>query len=148
MKNLLTSLALIASLGTPAFAADTAAPVHKKETEISIALCELYGGIAEYRLTDGARVDCLLAGVAIELDFAKGGHAYECVGQALYYGRETGRAPMCILIWRHTEQPLADFKKYARRTLIASGDVVRVECINTDLAPVDCATGQNLDGDG
>lgn len=44
----------------------------------------------------GGRVDILLAGLAIEVDFAC--KWAECVGQALYYGHCTDRTGVCLLI--------------------------------------------------
>jgi len=60
------------------------------------AWCSARGGIQEYRLDDGARVDCLLPEYAVEFDF---GYKWaECVGQAIYYGQKTTRTPACVLI--------------------------------------------------
>lgn len=42
------------------------------------------------------RIDCLLPGHAVEFDFAP--KWPECVGQALYYAKKTGKAPACALI--------------------------------------------------
>ena len=56
-----------------------------------------YGGIVEYRLDNGCRVDILTKTHAIEVDFAKGKWA-ESVGQALYYATKTGKQPGIILI--------------------------------------------------
>ena len=56
----------------------------------------------EYRLDDGARVDCLLPEYAVELDFSY--KWAECVGQAFYYGQKTHRTPACVLIIEDSEK--------------------------------------------
>ena len=126
-------------------------PKHENETALSGRWCLQHGGIPEFRLADGARVDCLLENYAVEHDFGKAGKGYECLGQAAYYGAETGRQAVCVLIWRDDEQPLAEFQKYARRAVVASTLMeVQVWCVNsTALAEVDCATGEEFGkGDG
>ena len=139
-KNILITLAAALALTGPALSA----PDHEGETAIAGRHCIKIGGIPEFRLQDGARVDCLKPKVAIEYDFGKGGKPYECGGQAFFYARETGRAPQCILIHRHTEQSVAEFIKYTRRALVAFGDLMVVSCINTDGEDIDCATGAGL----
>jgi hypothetical protein len=62
--------------------------------------CDQHGGVTEYRLEDGTRVDCLLPDYAIEFDFAS--KWAESIGQALYYGLMTDRQPGVVLI---LEQP-------------------------------------------
>jgi len=59
--------------------------------------CEQRGGITEYRLPDGTRVDCLLPEYAIEFDFAN--KWAESIGQSLYYGLMTERKPGVVLIF-------------------------------------------------
>lgn len=118
--------------------ADDVPPDHLGETAISSAWCEARGGIAEARLADGARVDCLLPDLAVEHDWAKAAKPYECLGQAAYYARETGRAAMCVLI-RRNGQPAKDFIRYARRAMVAGHGDVLVECITEDGAAFDCA---------
>lgn len=58
--------------------------------------CDNAGGITEYRLSDGTRVDCLLPDYAIEFDFAS--KWAESIGQSLYYGLMTNRQPGVVLI--------------------------------------------------
>lgn len=58
--------------------------------------CEEKGGVTEYRLEDGTRVDCLLEQYAVEVDFAR--KWAESIGQALYYGLMTDREPAVLLI--------------------------------------------------
>lgn len=61
--------------------------------------CAEQGGVTEYRLDDGTRVDCLTDDYAIEFDFAP--KWAESVGQSLYYAERTGRRPSVVLIMEH-----------------------------------------------
>ena len=84
------------------------------ETEVAAELAEALGGVAEYRLWDGARVDILTDEYAIEVDWSK--KWAEGVGQAAYYGAMTGRRPVVLLLVR-------DWKKeqtYAHRAATAA----------------------------
>jgi hypothetical protein len=67
-----------------------------KEKEYQDAWCKKVQGVTEYRLEDGARVDCLADKYAVEFDFAP--KWAEAVGQALYYAEMTGRKPAIVLI--------------------------------------------------
>lgn len=58
--------------------------------------CAEHGGTTEQVLPDGTRADCITDKNAIELDFAH--KWYEAVGQALYYGLQTGKRPGIVLI--------------------------------------------------
>lgn len=70
--------------------------------------CNRWGGIAEYKLSDKTRVDCLTKNYAVEFDFA---HKWaEAIGQSIHYGMMTGKKPAIILI---IEQP-KDFTYYHR----------------------------------
>ena len=95
------------------FLVQIAAPVYAKhqylEKEYQQYWCAEHGGISEYVLDDGTRVDCLLPNLAVEFDFAP--KWAECIGQALYYGKKTNRNSVCILIM---EEPLKD-EKYLNR---------------------------------
>lgn len=71
--------------------------------------CDKRGGVTEYRLNDKTRVDCLTDKYAVELDFAP--KWAECIGQALYYGKMTGKQPACVLIMERGEKDL----KYLKR---------------------------------
>jgi len=71
------------------------AHVHK-EKEYQAAWCARVDGVTEYRLEDGARVDCLTDTHAIEFDFAP--KWAESIGQSLYYARMTGKQPGVVLI--------------------------------------------------
>ena len=53
-------------------------------------------GVTEYVLPDRARVDCLTDEYAIEFDFSR--KWAESIGQALYYGKVTGRKPAIAII--------------------------------------------------
>lgn len=54
------------------------------------------GGVVEYRLDDGTRVDILLPSRAIEIDWAT--NWAEGVGQSTYYSKKTNRPPLVILL--------------------------------------------------
>lgn len=66
--------------------------------------CKAHNGKMEYRLNDKARVDCVTDTLAVEFDFAN--KWAECVGQALYYGRQTKKQPACVLIMENGEKDL------------------------------------------
>lgn len=66
--------------------------------------CNAHNGSMEYRLNDKARVDCMTDTLAVEFDFAN--KWAECVGQALYYGRQTKKQPACVLIMENGEKDL------------------------------------------
>lgn len=66
------------------------------EREYQAVWCAEAGGIQEYRLDCGARVDCLTDMYAVEFDF--GMKWAESIGQALYYGLKTGKSPGVVLI--------------------------------------------------
>ena len=80
-----------------------------KESVYQQAWCDKRGGVMEYELNDKTRVDCLTDKYAVELDFAP--KWAECIGQALYYGKMTGKQPACVLIMERGEKDL----KYLRR---------------------------------
>lgn len=81
--------------------------------------CDQRGGITEYRLEDGTRVDCLLPDYAIEFDFAN--KWAESVGQSLYYGYMTDRQPGVVLILEQTKD-----RRYLPR-LKAVADELKIE---------------------
>lgn len=86
----------------------TISPVWAKrlysEATYQKAWCDKRGGVMEYELPDKCRVDCLLPDMAVEFDFAN--KWAECIGQALYYGRQTNRQPACVLIMERGEKDL------------------------------------------
>lgn len=58
--------------------------------------CDKKKGIAEYKLENRRRVDCLTKKEAIEYDWQN--KLFECLGQALYYGYKTNKKAVCALI--------------------------------------------------
>ncbi len=67
-----------------------------KEKEYQEVWCKQAGGVTEYVLDDGARVDCITDEYAIEFDFAS--KWAEAVGQSLYYALKTEKKPGIVLI--------------------------------------------------
>lgn len=66
------------------------------EADYADPWCAAQGGVAEKVQADRTRVDCLLPGFAVEVEHA---HKWaEAMGQALHYGRMTGRMPGVMLI--------------------------------------------------
>lgn len=90
MKKLFT-ISIIFILFLPAYAAHL-----YKEKEYQEVWCKQAGGVTEYVLDDGARVDCLTDEYAIEFDFAP--KWAEAVGQSLYYALKTVKKPGIVLI--------------------------------------------------
>ena len=72
--------------------------------------------VSDKRFQDKTRVDCLTKDYAIEFDFAK--KWAESAGQALYYGKMTGKKPAVVLI---LEAP-SDLK-YVKRVEKISSDI-------------------------
>ncbi len=70
--------------------------------------CARSGGRTEVVLADRSRVDCLTDKYAIEVDFAK--KWAEAIGQALFYGAETGKEPGILIIIEKPPQ-----KRFLRR---------------------------------
>ncbi len=58
--------------------------------------CEAHNGRMEVVLADNTRCDCVTDTHAIEFDF--GSKWAESIGQALYYGLQTGKRPGVVLI--------------------------------------------------
>ena len=79
-------------LSTPALAADRL----QSEKKYQETWCGARGGVMEYRLNNGMRVDCLTDEYAVEMDFAN--KWYESFGQALFYAKATKRKPAVVLI--------------------------------------------------
>jgi len=75
-------------LCTPAFG--------QTERECQRVIHSQIGGVMEYRLDDGTRVDILLRARAIEIDWAN--KWAEGVGQSIYYSVRTNRPPVVILL--------------------------------------------------
>ena len=74
--------------------------------------CSAHNGIAEYKLNDKTRVDCLTETRAVEFDFAD--KWAECIGQSLYYGLQTGKTPTCGLIMERGDKDLKYLKRLRR----------------------------------
>ena len=70
------------------------APLHEKDYQRW--WCDRNKGEMEHRLPDGARVDCLTAEYAVEVEYAP--KWAEAIGQALYYAQKTGRKPGVVVI--------------------------------------------------
>lgn len=98
MKKICIGLILLLTV-TPAMAKRL-----YSEATYQKAWCDKRGGVTEYVLNDKTRVDCLLPDMAVEFDFAN--KWAECIGQALYYGRQTNRQPACVLIMERGEKDL------------------------------------------
>lgn len=79
-----------------------------READFQMPWCEAAGGIAEYRLPDLTRVDCLTETHAVEFDFAP--KWAESIGQALYYASQTNRRAGVVLILRNPKD-----ERYVRR---------------------------------
>lgn len=107
IKSLLFLVCLI-TYSAPALAAKRL----YSEATYQKAWCEKRGGITEYVLSDKARVDCLTPTLAVEFDFAN--KWAECIGQALYYGRQTNRQAACVLIMERGEKDLKYLKRLRR----------------------------------
>lgn len=71
-------------------------PLHEKDYQQW--WCRRHNGEMEYRLKDGARVDCLTSEYAVEVEYAS--KWAESIGQSLYYARSTGRKPAVLVIVR------------------------------------------------
>jgi len=67
-----------------------------KEKSYQNAWCPEHNGRMEVIFPDKTRCDCLTQDNAIEFDFAK--KWYEALGQALYYGLQSGKRPGVVLI--------------------------------------------------
>lgn len=70
--------------------------------------CAEMGGLAEVRMEDGTRCDCLTETMAVEVDFAR--KFYEGISQALHYAMLTGKEAALLLIvekpgdWKYVER--------------------------------------------
>ena len=69
---------------------------HGTETYWQDVIQKEIGGIKEYRLDDGTRVDLLFEDKACEIDWAT--KWAEGIGQSIYYGLKTERPPLVILL--------------------------------------------------
>lgn len=84
----------MALMAWPSVSAHADRFIHEKHYQSS--WCAEHHGQAEVHLPDGTRADCITSTHAIEFDF---GHKWaEAIGQALYYGLQTGKTPGVVLI--------------------------------------------------
>lgn len=100
-----------------------------KESMYQQAWCNKRGGTTEYKLNDKTRVDCLTEKYAVEVDFAP--KWAECIGQALYYGKMTGKQPACVLIMERGEKDLKYLNRL-RRAVYRKGLDMRTFTIKPD----------------
>lgn len=93
MKNIFMIL-LFVLMSTTCYAKH----IHKERWYQDGWVASFDGGtaIAEFRLTDGKRVDIITDLYAIECDF--GSKFFEALGQSLYYAAKTGLIPGIVLI--------------------------------------------------
>ena len=104
MKKFLIVITLFIGLSANAYV------VHEhNEYSYQKAWADKYGGILEYKLDDGTRVDWLTKTYAIEFDFAN--KWAESIGQALYYAIKTGKKSMVILILENPQKELIYFNR-------------------------------------
>jgi len=87
MKYILGTILLLLTIST----------AHAGEIEVAKAFCNEQGGLAEIRLVDGTRCDCLTKNYAYEVDYA---HKWaESIGQAVHYARLTkSQAGVAIIV--------------------------------------------------
>ena len=75
----------------------TVSAVQAGELEVAKAFCDEQGGLAELRLVDGTRCDCLTKKYAYEVDYAP--KWAESIGQAVHYARLTkAEAGIAIIV--------------------------------------------------
>ena len=92
--------------------------------------CEKNNGLAEFKLDDKTRVDCLTSTHAIEFDFAP--KWAESIGQSLYYAIKTGKKPLVVLILESKKD-----NKYLKR-LNAVAEKLQIEVVT--ITPEDLST--------
>lgn len=97
-------------------------PLH--ENDYQRYWCAKHHGELEYRLGDGARVDCLTGDYAVEVEYA---HKWaEAIGQSLYCARMTGKKPAVVLIIRED----GDHRFARRLRAVAQQQGIRVWTVN------------------
>ena len=80
----------------------------ERETYYSDRYCNAWGGHPT-TLPSGIRPDCETEFAVVEFDWAKRPKHYECIGQALIYSAQTGKLPVCALLYRNpSEREFAD----------------------------------------
>jgi len=109
----------------------------KKESYYQDIHCDNLDGIAEYKLEDRTRIDCLTNTKAIEHDFAP--KWAECAGQAIYYAEKINI--ICDNLSDNEKKQLTFSCEYKRKpvcTLIGTEKqferyIPRIETINKNL---------------
>jgi hypothetical protein len=96
-KNRLTNFAISFAVSFAVLSGEEEKP-RLRETEWSKIIAEEKGGVAEFRLPDQSRVDVLTESTAYEVEWVE--KWPEAIGQALFYGLSTDRAPGIILLMR------------------------------------------------
>jgi len=103
-----------------------------KEVYYQDIWCTELGGDQKFVLPDRGRPDCLLKTHAVEFDFCT--KWAECIGQSLYYGTATNRAPMCVLICdpakqdryiKRFNQAVKYMNRYEKPVLVIIKEVVK-----------------------
>lgn len=106
----------------------TVSPAFAGEVEVAKAFCDKLGGLAEIRLVDNTRCDCLTKNYAYEVDYAS--KWAESIGQAVHYARLTkSQAGIAIIV-----KDVKDFR-YAQRlvnTIIEIGYKLELRFILVD----------------
>lgn len=108
--------------------------VHHEHNECSyqMAWAKKYGGVIEYELNDGTRVDCLTDKYAIEFDFYN--KWAEGIGQALHYGYKTKKIPRLILILENPKREMVYFNRVKR---LANAYNFEVSYVTKDILNLD-----------
>jgi hypothetical protein len=99
------------------------------EADYVEAYCPQWGGEIEHILEDRTRVDCLTDTHAIEFDWCK--KWAEAIGQALYYSKMTGRAPVVVLICKPSEKRFVDRFKLATPKNADGSDLIHLIEVGT-----------------
>jgi len=113
----------------------------QKEREYQQAWCNERGGVTEFRLDDGTRVDCVTKQYAVEFDFAD--KWAESVGQAIYYAVRLGLTPGVVLIFESDKacRYLDRFMWVKDQVIVISDDKMRIinlwaignaKCVDSD----------------
>jgi len=90
--------------------------------------CNKMGGVLEYKLNDGSRIDCLTKTYAIEVDFAS--KWAESIGQSLYYSLMSDKKAAVLLIM---ERKYKDVSKLQKLKKVAKKHGITVFTIDSEL---------------
>ena len=132
---------LNASKNAPESLIDKSLSPKNAEKLYSSPWCRNAGGDDSAKLDDGTKPDCLLSDRVVEFDFGKGMKPYECVGQAIHYGKMTGRMPECILIQR-SDISEETFQRAVRKAHSAVIFGISLRCMNHEGAIFSCPLPQ------